>query len=36
MDLKEEEALGKAVDQHWYYLSKASVLASYVAGAAQL
>ena len=30
MDLKEEEVLGKAIDQHWYYLSKAEVLRTYV------
>jgi 2-polyprenyl-3-methyl-5-hydroxy-6-metoxy-1,4-benzoquinol methylase len=30
MDLKEEEALGSAIDQHWYYQSKARVLAAHL------
>lgn len=31
MDLKEEDVLGDAVDQHWYYRSKAQALRRYVA-----
>ena len=30
MDLKEEDILGEAVSEHWYYQSKASALLSYV------
>lgn len=30
MDLKEEEALGDAIDRHWYYQSKARLLAAHL------
>lgn len=34
MDLKEEEVLGSAINGHWYYLSKAAMLADHVVGGA--
>ena len=30
MDLKEEDILGEAISEHWYYRSKTSALLDYV------
>lgn len=32
MDLKEEEILGEAIDSHWYYTSKAKMMATHLGG----
>ena len=30
MDLKEQEAIGDQIDSHWYYTSKAQMMADHI------